>query len=234
NAVSTIASGPTAPDGSTYADCLAVEERYGLSFPDAVKRHLERGANGDVPETLTSGAGVFDRVSNHVVADGRTAIDAAANALSAAGYRSVVLSTRVEGEASVVGGVHIAIAAECLAAGEPFAPPVALLSGGETTVTVEGSGEGGPNHEFALSAALELDADLIVASVDTDGIDGSTTAAGALVDPRTVPDADHEPARTALAENDAYTYLDERNCCIETGPTGTNVNDLRVVLVGEP
>jgi glycerate 2-kinase len=235
NPLDVIASGPTAPDRSTYADCLAIQDRYDLALPDAVEQILDRGAAGDRPETPGTDDAAFDRVSNHVLADGRTALDAAASALSANGYESVVLSAQIEGEASEVGTVHVGIGKECLNTGEPFEPPVALLSGGETTVTVDGEGAGGPNQEFALSAAIELDeTDLLVAAIDTDGIDGNTDAAGALVDRETVPDADAERARAALQDNDAYASLDDRERLIEIGPTGTNVNDLRIVLVGAP
>lgn len=138
--------------------------------------------------------------------------------------------------------MHAAIADSCMATGEPFEPPVALLSGGETTVTVRGEGRGGPNQEVALGAAIDLaaaagadgsaDVGPVLASVDTDGIDGATDAAGALVDGRTV--SDRRAAQRALADNDAFTYLNDRDALVLTGPTGTNVNDLRVVLVGEP
>jgi hydroxypyruvate reductase len=243
-----IASGPTAPDPTTYADALDVLDRYDVAVPESVGSILERGRRGDRPETPVAGDPALDRVHNHVLANNRTALDAAADACWEAGYSPAILSAGIEGEASDVGGVHAAIARSCLATGEPFEPPVALLSGGETTVTVRGDGRGGPNQEFALAAAVALAADsaadagpgdperdgtgVILASVDTDGIDGSTDAAGALVDGTAV--ADSGDARGALADNDAYTYLADRDALVRTGPTGTNVNDLRVVLVGDP
>lgn len=233
NPLDVIASGPTAPDSSTYEDALAALERYGVDPPAGVREVLEAGRRGERPETPDSGDPAFDRASNHVVADARTALDGAAAACEEAGYRPVVLAAGIEGESRVAGGIHAAVARECLEAGDPAAPPVALLSGGETTVTVTGDGEGGPNQEFALGAALDLDGAVVLGSVDTDGIDGPTDAAGGLVDGDTVP-ADGREARAALADNDAYGYLDGRDCLVRTGPTGTNVNDLRVVLVGEP
>jgi hydroxypyruvate reductase len=238
-----IASGPTAPDPTTYEDALGVLGRFDVDAPDAVRAALDRGAQGERPETPTEGDAAVQHVRNHVLANNRTALDAAAAVCEDAGYRLAILSAGIEGEAREVGRVHAAIADSCMATGEPFEPPVALLSGGETTVTVRGEGRGGPNQEVALGAAIDLategggdgaadDCGPILASVDTDGIDGATDAAGALVDGRTV--TDRRAAQRALADNDAYAHLADRDALVLTGPTGTNVNDLRVVLVGEP
>lgn len=237
NDLSVIASGPTAPDTTSYDDALGVLDRYDVGAPDTVTRTLERGARGARPETPGEHDDAFAHVTHHVLADARTALDAAAEACEACGYRPVVLASGMEGEAREVGGVQAAIAGECLATGEPFEPPVAVLSGGETTVTISGEGMGGPNQEFALSAAVALagtDAvdvgtDVVVASADTDGIDGPTDAAGALVDGSTIEN--RRDAESALADNDAYVFLAERDALVRTGPTGTNVNDLRLVLV---
>ena len=208
---------------------------------DTVRAMLDRGANGERPETPTEGDAAVQHVRNHVLANNRTALDAAAAVCEDAGYRLAILSAGIEGEAREVGRVHAAIADSCMATGESFEPPVALLSGGETTVTVRGEGRGGPNQEVALGAAIDLaaaggvgaaDGGPVLASVDTDGIDGATDAAGALVDGATV--TDRRAAQRALADNDAFTYLNDRDALVLTGPTGTNVNDLRVVLVGEP
>jgi len=235
NPLDVIASGPTAPDTSTFADAVAVRDRYGIALPDAIDRRFEEGTDGEIPETPGEGDAVFDGVCNHVLADSRTALDAAAATCEDRGYAPVVLSSRIEGEAGEAAKVHVAIGEECLDAGEPFEPPAALLSGGETTVTVTGEGTGGPNQEFALSGALEVaGTELVVASVDTDGIDGNTDAAGALVDGDTVPESERERARDALRDNDAHGFLASRDRLLDTGPTGTNVNDLRLLLVGEP
>jgi len=230
--LSVIASGPTAPDPSTYADAIAVLERYDVAAPASIRETLDRGARGELPETPGPDSDVFDRVTNHVIANADTAIDAAAEAARAAGFQPTVLSTRIEGEAREVGRVLAAIGAECSASGRPVEPPAVLLSGGETTVTVQGDGTGGPNQELALAAALEIEADgIVLGSVDTDGLDGSTDAAGALVDATTVDD----PARaaTALRNNDAYAYLSGRGALLFTGETGTNVNDLRALVIGD-
>ena len=224
-----VASGPTAPDPTTYADAVRVLDRYDIQAPEAVRTHLEAGVAGDHPETPGPAAEHFAHVDNHVLASGRTAVQAARERASQQGYTPVVLSTRMRGEAREIARAHTAIAEEVHHSGDPVAPPAVLLSGGETTVTVRGEGTGGPNQEFALSGALELPADTVLASIDTDGRDGSTDAAGALVDSETVTEP--EPARAALADNDAYAYLDAENALLFSGDTGTNVNDLRIVVV---
>ena len=233
NRLDVIASGPIAPDESTYQDAIDVLDRYDVQTPDSANRILAEGADGDRPETPSPGDSVFETVRHHILADNRTALDAAADTLRQAGYETAILSDRIEGEASDVGGVHAQIALASTETGEPFTPPIALLSGGETTVTVRGDGTGGPNQEFALRAAIDIaDSDLIAGAVDTDGIDGSTDVSGALVDGSTVPDT--RRAEQALGNNDAFGYLEERGALLRTGPTGTNVNDLRLLLVGEP
>ena len=227
--LSVIASGPTAPDGSTYADALAVLDRYDVAAPD-VRLHLEHGKAGKYPETPAPDDPVLERVDNHALANSWTALDAAREVARDAGYEPLILASGVRGEAREAARTHVAVAEEALGTGNPVEPPAVVLSGGETTVTVEGSGAGGPNQEFALAAGLEIPDGAVLACVDTDGIDGSGEAAGALVDSSTV--ADREAARDALATNDAGRYLGERDSLIETGPTGTNVNDLRVLVVG--
>jgi len=239
-----IGSGPLSPDDSTYGDALAVLDRYGIDAPEAVRDRLAAGARGAIPETPTACHPAFERVSVHVVGGNLTALDAAAAAAEEAGFEPLVLSSRVRGEAREAAKTHAAVAEEVRATGNPVAAPAVLLSGGETTVTVRGDGSGGPNLEFALSWALDLDAPadapVALAAVDTDGRDGGTDAAGALVDAGTVSglgetngDAIHpETARDALAANDALAPLTDADCAIRTGSTGTNVNDLRVLVVG--
>ncbi|MDF9745597.1 glycerate kinase type-2 family protein [Natrinema salsiterrestre] len=233
NDLSVIASGPVAPDESTFDDALAVLERYEIDAPDAVVDRLERGAAGEIAETPEADDPAFESVSNHVVADGMTVLEAARGAAAGRGYETLVLSSRVRGEARDAATTHVAIAEESRATGTPVEPPAVILSGGETTVTVRGDGTGGPNQEFATSAALELgsgqDVGITVAAVDTDGIDGATDAAGGVADWTTVEDAD--AARAALADNDVYPYLESRDGLVVTGPTGTNLNDLRVLVV---
>jgi glycerate 2-kinase len=230
NDLGVIASGPTVPDTTTYDDARSVLKRYDITPPTAVQNHLERGAAGELPETPTADEKVFERTQIHVLADGFTALEAARSTAESHGYTPVILSSRVEGEAREAAKTHIAIAEESHATDNPVAPPAVFLSGGETTVTMEGDGIGGPNQEFALSSALTLDSKgIVVASVDTDGSDGATDVAGALIDGETIDDIDR--TRAALAENDTHPYLADREAVIETGPTGTNVNDLRVIVV---
>ena len=232
NDLDVIASGPTAPDASTYAEAKSVLDRFGIDPPESIRDRLERGVAGDIDETPRAGDPVFDQVTNHVLADGFTALTAAEEVAREDGSKCTILSSRVRGEAREAAKTQVAIAEEVLATGNPLNPPAVVLTGGETTVTVRGDGTGGPNQEFALSAAIELDADhVVVAAVDTDGSDGATDAAGALVDAATVTDVDQ--ARDALDDNDAYPYLSGRDALITTGPTGTNVNDLRVVVIGD-
>jgi hydroxypyruvate reductase len=230
NDLATVASGPTAPDDTTYAGALAVLDRYDVDAPAAVREHLEAGAAGDCEETPAADSAVFECVSNHVLADNLTAVEAAAETARERGYRPLILSSRIRGEAREAAETHAAIAEEARASGNPADPPVALLSGGETTVTDPGDGSGGPNQEFALAVAVGLDdPDTVFAAVDTDGIDGATETAGALVDHRTV--TDRQEALAALAGHDSRPFLAARDAVIETGQTGTNVNDLRVHLV---
>ena len=231
NDLSVIASGPTAPDETTYDDALAVLDRYGVDAPESVRDHLEAGARGDREETPGPGDAAFDRVTNAVVADGFTALDAARETARDRGYDTCILSSRVRGEAREAATTHVAVAEEALATGNPVSPPAVVLSGGETTVTVRGDGEGGPNLEFALSAAFSLPEGATLAAVDSDGRDGGTDVAGAVVGARTFAPDERAAARDALNDNDALGALDGRNAVIRTGPTGTNVNDVRVVVV---
>ena len=253
-----IASGPTAPDPSTYADALAVCDRYGLDLPATVREHLRAGVAGDRPETPTAADPLFERTRTLVVGNARTALDAAATAAADRGYDPLVLAAGVRGEAREAALSHVAIAEECTETGSPATPPCVLLSGGETTVTLgtadgrdgrdgelnghderdERHGEpadgrhGGPNGEFATSAGVALDRDgVVVASVDTDGIDGTSGAAGGIVDAATL---DADAARDALARHDVAPLLDAADALLRTGPTGTNVNDLRVLVVTGP
>lgn len=232
NDLSVIASGPTAPDESTFADALDVIDRYEIDAPASVRSRLDAGVDGDVAETPRGDDSVFARVANHVLADGFTALDAARTVARERGYDPCILSSRVRGEAREAAKTHVAVGEEVGATGNPVSAPAVVLAGGETTVTVRGDGRGGPNQEFALAAAIELAGTgraVALGAVDTDGRDGAADVAGALVDGETV--ADVGAARAALADNDAFPALDSLDATIQTGPTGTNVNDLRVLVV---
>ncbi|AGN01686.1 putative glycerate kinase [Salinarchaeum sp. Harcht-Bsk1] len=223
--------------GTTGAAAETTDAAVGATDATAGDSDATAG-NSDAAEAPTETPGpdepAFDAVDVHVLASNDAAIDAAAEAARDAGFDSLVLSTRIEGEAREVGTVHAAIADEVRASGRPIEPPAVLLSGGETTVTLgDASGAGGPNQEVALAAALDLaDPSTVIASVDTDGIDGATDAAGALVTGDTVgEEVSAATARAALDAHDAYPVLDDAGALLRTGPTGTNVNDLRVIVV---
>lgn len=235
---SVIGSGPTVPDERTFEDAISVIDRYDLraAVPESVLDRLERGVDGVCQETPdgTVSSVVESAGDWHCLAYGRTAIDAAREAARKRGYEPLVLSSRLGGEASEVGRVHADIASEMVATGDPVEPPAVVLSGGEVTVTVDGDGIGGPNQELALAAALSLaktGTDAVLASVDTDGIDGPTDAAGAIVGRETVSPEEFETVRHALDDNDVTDALDDRSALLRTGYTGTNVNDLRVLVV---
>lgn len=232
-ALDVIASGPTAPDPTTFEDALEVLARYSLQPPPAVRARLQAGDAGEVEETAKPGDPVFHRVSAHVVACNRDALEGAAREAERLGYRARIVADDVEGEAGSVGEQVGLLVRNTLA--ERPAGPVALLLGGETTVTVTGPGRGGRNQELALALAMEIEGldGVLAASLGTDGTDGPTDAAGAFADGRTVARgyAAGVDAREALRRNDAYPFLRAAGDLIVTGPTGTNVNDLVLVLV---
>jgi hydroxypyruvate reductase len=235
NHLDAIASGPFSPDPTTYADALEVLRRYGLvdRVPAAVREWLERGAAGELPETPKLGDPAFQRVTLVVVASVVEAVEGAREAAEQLGYRTLVLTTSLEGEAREVGRVA-AVAREEAARGRPVPTPACLLLGGETTVTVRGQGRGGRNQELALAAACALDGveRVLVVSFATDGTDGPTDAAGAFADGRTVARGRELglQAERYLEANDSYSFFDALGDLVRTGPTGTNVNDVVVVL----
>jgi glycerate 2-kinase len=233
-----IASGITAPDNTTYVDALSILEKYRLAdqAPPRIIGHIKAGIKGHAPETLKPGDRAFARVTNIVIASNILALEAAAKKASSLGYSPIILGSRIKGESREVGLVHAGIAGECQASGHPVPVPAAILSGGETTVTVRGSGKGGRNQEFVLGFLRGSGPGMIVASVDTDGIDGATDAAGAIGDETTLKRATEHAlsADLALASNDSYDFFKQLGDLIYTGPTGTNVSDLRCVLVYVP
>jgi glycerate 2-kinase len=235
--VSVIGSGPTAPDESTFGDALRVVADHGLTakVPRAVMDHLERGARGLIPETPKPDDPLFANVQNVVIASNRQALLAAAKAAKHLGYRPILLSSSMRGEARAAAGVHAEIVREILTSGHPAPPPVCLLSGGETTVTVRGNGRGGRNQEFALAAAIQLQglARWLLLSAGTDGTDGPTDAAGAIASGNTVDRAERAGLAAAerLEANDSYTVFQSIEELVKTGPTGTNVMDVNLFLV---
>jgi hydroxypyruvate reductase len=232
----TIGSGLTAPDSSTFADALAVLRKYSLEkrVPASVLRHLQLGAEGKIAETPKQGDPLFENVHNVVVASNRLALQAAAKEAKRLGYRPLILSSTIGGETREAANVHAQIIREVIASGNPVVPPACILSGGETTVAIKGSGKGGRNQEFALAAALELAGleNVLALSAGTDGTDGPTDAAGAVATGGSVKEALAKGlhARNHLENNDSYLFFDAINGLVKTGPTDTNVMDLHLLL----
>jgi hydroxypyruvate reductase len=233
-----IASGPTVADTSTWADAWAVVDRYDLAdrLPAAVRRHLEAGLAGAVPETPKPGDPLFARSRVCIVGDNAVAAAAAAAAAAHQGYHSLILTTFLEGEAREVARVAVALAREVQTYGRPVPPPACLILGGETTVTLgPQSGRGGRNQELALAAAVALAGveGITLVALATDGTDGPTDAAGGVVDGQTLTRgaALGLDARAHLRRHDAYPYLEAVGALLKTGPTRTNVNDLLFLFV---
>jgi len=228
---SVIASGPTVPDATTRTDAIAILEKYEIEVSRGVLEHLQSAA----AETPKPGNLHFRNVTNLVVATPQDALEAAAGIARRAGFSPLILGNAIEGEARDVGLVHAGIARQAALYGQPCEPPCALLSGGETTVTVRGNGRGGRNAEFLLSLAVALDGrpGIAATAADTDGIDGSEDNAGAYVLPDTLERISQAGLDVAahLANNDAYSVFAQLGDLLMTGPTRTNVNDFRAVLI---
>jgi len=226
-----IGSGPTVPDRSTFADAKRIFDKYAIRPVDTVRERIELAAQ----ETPKPGDPALAHVQNLIVGSNRLAIDAAVKQARALGYRTLVLSTFVEGETRDVASMHAAIVKEILSSGNPVRPPACILSGGETTVTIRGKGLGGRNQEFVLAAAIALDGfgPFTVFSAGTDGADGPTDAAGAFADEHTIATGRKSglDARRFLVDNDSYHFFEGLSGLVKTGPTGTNVMDVRMLLV---
>ena len=226
-----IASGPTVPDPTTFADARAVIDKYGVPLPEAVRRHLE-AAEAD---SVKPGDALLARAEAHLVATPQDALEAAAAAARAMGVTPLILGNAIEGESREVARVMAAMARQATLHGQPIPAPCVLLSGGETTVTVRGSGRGGRNAEFLLALAVALDGHARVwgLACDTDGIDGTEDNAGAILAPDTLARAAGlgVDAKARLADNDGYGFFHALGDLVITGPTRTNVNDFRAVLI---
>ncbi len=231
-----IASGPTVPDRSTFQDCLSILDQYSVrgKVPPGINDFLEKGSRGKVEETPKEGDPVFEDTQNVIIGSNDLAATAAKQKADELEYRSLLLSTMIEGETREVAKVHTAIAKEILKSGRPVGRPACILSGGETTCTVRGLGLGGRNQEFALAAAIEISGlqNVVILSGGTDGTDGPTDAAGAIVDGQTLRRAQEHGLRAEhfLRENDSYHFFQPLGDLLITGPTYTNVMDLRIVL----
>jgi glycerate 2-kinase len=230
-----IASGPCAPDPTTYQDALDILTRYAIRAPKAVTEHLARGAAGGIPETPKPGDKLFQRVENRVIATAQASLQAAAQFFIVHDIHPAILGDSVTGEAREVAKVYGALAREVKQHGLPWQPPVALISGGECTVTVKGDGRGGRCAEFLLSLAIDLDGaeNIHALACDTDGVDGSEDNAGAILTPDSLKRAGKKKlsAGKMLENNDGYGFFSTLGDLVVTGPTRTNVNDYRVILV---
>ena len=233
-----IASGPTVPDATTYQDALAVVERYRLAekLPSSLVQHLVSGGRAEITDTPKEGDEAFARTQNVIVGSNLIAIQAAAIEARKSGLNTLILSSFMEGETREIAHAHTAIAREILHSGNPVSPPACVLSGGETTVTLTGNGQGGRNQEFSLAAAIDLAGveGVTILSAGTDGTDGPTDAAGAFADGTTA----HRAKELGLSpldfldRSDSYRFFRELGDLLITGPTRTNVMDLRIMLVG--
>jgi glycerate-2-kinase len=232
-----IASGPTVPDTTTFKDAINVLKKYNVwnEVPESVRTLLLNGEKGLIDETPKSDDPSFRKVHNYIIGNNRIACTAATNELKRAGLNAILLSSQVEGEARNIGLIIGAIAKEIISSNNPVQRPAGLVIGGETTVTVTGKGIGGRNQEICLASALRISGlkEVVVASVSTDGIDGPTDAAGAIADGNTIFHSELKglDAEKYLYNNDSYTFFKEMGDLIYTGPTGTNVNDISILIV---
>lgn len=236
NPLDVIASGPTVPDTTTFADAWAILDGYDLvgRLPPAVRRRLEEGVAGRIQDTPKTGDPAFAHVTNTIIGSNNLAAQAAVEHARSLGFNAMLLSTYVEGEAREVGRVLAGILREAAASGHPLPRPACIVVGGETTVTLRGTGKGGRNQELALAAALKIAGlpDVLILTCGTDGTDGPTDAAGAFAGGDTIARARAAglDAAASLANNDSYHVFEPLGDLLITGPTGTNVNDLALLL----
>lgn len=237
--LSSIGSGPTVPDPTTFKDSLDILRRYDLitQIPQSVLQYLRSGAHGAAPETPKAGDACFRRQTHRIIGSNVLACQAAAGAARRSGFKPLILSSAVTGDTRTVAEVHMAIVADALAYGHPIRPPACLISGGETTVHVTGNGLGGRNQEFVLAAVPPLSRftrEVLLVSLGTDGTDGPTDAAGAQADNFTLVRAQAlglPSVADVLARNDSYHFFQPLGDLLITGPTRTNVMDLRFILI---
>lgn len=238
--LSSIASGPTAPDDTTFEDALNILSFYNVTekVPPSVLEHFKNGAAGKIEETPNSLVPLFQRVSYRFIGSNQMALNAAAKKAQELGYHPLILTHGVCGEAREIAKLFAAIAKQLTTSRQPIEPPACILSGGEPTVTLRGKGKGGRNQEFALAAGLEIGGinNILIASVGTDGTDGPTDAAGGYADGDMLQKArdQHLNAQDFLIQNNSYPFLERLGYLIKTGPTGTNVMDIQIILCKNP
>ncbi len=238
--VDIIASGPTVPDPSTFKDAVAVLHRYHLwdRLPPRAVRFLTAALEGKQSDTPKPGDEVFSKVKNFIIGNNYQALQGAYQQAKTLGYRTLILSSSIQGEAREVARVLAAIAREVVRSGNPLSPPACIIAGGETTVTIRGEGLGGRNQELALAIALDLQGldNVAFLSAGSDGTDGPTDAAGAFAFGDTVARGQNKglDAQAYLQNNDSYHYFKAIGDLFQSGPTGTNVMDLQIILVQQP
>ncbi len=239
--IDTIASGITAPDPTTFADALSIVRKYALDdkLPQAVRDHLNKGTQGNIPETPKEGDPVFSHTANIILGNNTLAAEAARRTAERLGYKARILSATLSGEASAAGSYFAKLARDIDAGKSDMAKPAVIIAGGETTVTLRGKGKGGRNQELALAYAIELHRicpevpNIFFLSAGTDGSDGPTDAAGAFVTPALMEKMKTiaVQAEAHLAQNDAYPFFQDTGCLFKTGPTYTNVCDIQILVV---
>lgn len=232
-----IGSGPTVPDPSTFEEAWEILKKYDLlnEMAPSIRKHLQSGKEGKVEETPKPGEAVFEKVSNILIGSNILALREAKKEAESLGFNTLILSSSIEGETREASRFHTAVAKEVISSGHPIPRPACILSGGETTVTIKGNGLGGRNQEFALAGALEISGveKVVLLSGGTDGTDGPTDASGALADHTTVHRAKTMGLnpKAHLENNDAYPFFQKLGDLLITGPTHTNVMDVRIILV---
>ncbi len=237
NDLSVIGSGPTVPDPSTFDDAIGTLKKYGLraSVPKAAVEFLRQGSQGRMAETPKPGSAALSQSGNFIIADNLSALGAARDMAASFGYRPIILSSSITGSTREAARFFASVLREIRASGNPVRPPACVLMGGETTLKVTGSGKGGRNQEFALAAAIELAGakGISVLAAGTDGTDGPTDAAGAIIGPKSLRKAARMgmDAKRYLAQNDSYSFFKAAGGLFMTGPTGTNVMDIAIGLV---
>ena len=233
-----IASGPTVPDPSTFQDCMEILSKYRIAdkLPKAINKHLAGGAEGKIKETPKPGHRAFANTNHFIIGNNFQALSSARLFAESLGYNTVMLTSLLTGETKDAAHFHAAIIREITQSGHPASPPACLISGGETTVTLKGNGKGGRNQEFALASAIALEnvGPMVYLSAGSDGTDGPTDAAGAIMDSTTLTRAKTKglEATDYLSDNDSYHFFQELGDLYITGPTRTNVMDIRIALVG--
>lgn len=237
--IDSIPSGPTAPDATTFLDCLKIIQKYKLKdkIPSSIYEHLKKGAQGKIEETPKPGDPIFKKVRNFIIGSNLQAREAAKQKAEELGFNTMILRRSVYGDTRRAAIKHANLAKKIQETGDPILPPACLISGGETTVKVKGTGLGGRNQEFVLSGAMKIAGleNVVILSAGTDGTDGPTDAAGAICDGKTIQRALQKglDPKYYLDNNDSYHFFQKLGDLLKTGPTNTNVMDIHLIMVGE-